>query len=170
VIAATGTVAEWAVGVGTLALAAATGWLALKAKGQVKVAAEHVVAIQRPLVAPVVTPEWDHLGRTQSRIVLKNVGLGPAYDFTGGLFWTGGFRRGLGPADGEARTRRADRNAGRGGGHQHQLGRGEGLSALPRLWRSRVGDAPSLPVGPRATIPQPFPLAYRPSSPLALAI
>jgi hypothetical protein len=85
-----GTAAEWAVAAGTGLLALATFWLALKAKAQVKVAADHVVAIQRPLVTPIVTTDWLNLVREQAAIALKNVGLGPAYNVQGGLYWPGG--------------------------------------------------------------------------------
>jgi hypothetical protein len=57
----------------------------------VKVAADHIVAIQRPLVVPVVSPEWvlpltDELYSDPlegSSISLTNVGLGPAYNVEG---------------------------------------------------------------------------------------
>jgi hypothetical protein len=90
VLADYGTAAEWIVGAGTLLLAGATFWLALKARAQVEVAADHVVAIQRPLVTPIVTTEWLNLVRGQAAVALKNVGLGPAYNIEGGLYWTGG--------------------------------------------------------------------------------
>jgi hypothetical protein len=100
--------AEWAVAGGTALLAIATFVLAVSARRQVKVAADHVVAIQRPLVAPIVTLHWFNHGSRQSRIALKNTGLGPAYNVEGGLYWTGGaggasgiLRTMLGPGDEE---------------------------------------------------------------------
>ena len=83
---------EGLVAAGTLLLAGATAWLAFTARGQVKVAADHVVAIQRPLVTPVVTPAWGDpiFGSARARIALKNIGLGPAYNVEGGLYWNGG--------------------------------------------------------------------------------
>jgi hypothetical protein len=103
-----GTWTEVAVAVGTLALAAVTAWLAWGARGQVKVAADHVVAIQRPLVVPVATPEWsvtldqDGFSREEESdwVPLKNIGLGPAYNVEGGLYWRGG----AGGASGLQRT------------------------------------------------------------------
>jgi hypothetical protein len=101
--------AEWAVAGGTLALAIATFALALSARRQAKIAADHVVAIQRPLVAPIITQEWERFGQAQARIALKNTGLGPAYNVEGGLYWTGGaggassiMRTTLGPGDSKA--------------------------------------------------------------------
>jgi hypothetical protein len=88
-----GTAAEWSVAGGTLLLALATFALAWGARKQVAVAADHVVAIQRPLVAPIVTPEWATDVRSDVEvdwIMLKNVGLGPAYNVKGALYWTGG--------------------------------------------------------------------------------
>jgi hypothetical protein len=88
-----GTPAEWAVAGGTLLLALATFRLARGAKEQVGVAEQHVVAIQRPLVAPIVTPEWADAYNSEVKvdwIMLKNVGLGPAYNVEGGLYWPGG--------------------------------------------------------------------------------
>jgi hypothetical protein len=55
-----GTAAEWSVAGGTLLLALATFALAWGAREQVAVAAEHVVAIQRPLVAPIGLHEARH--------------------------------------------------------------------------------------------------------------
>jgi hypothetical protein len=85
-----GTWTEVGVGVGTILLAGATFWLARGAREQVKVAAEHVVAIQRPLVQPIVTEWWEADSSRQGWIVLTNIGLGPAYNVTGGLYWKGG--------------------------------------------------------------------------------
>jgi hypothetical protein len=82
--------AEWAVPGGTLLLALATFVVAVAAWRQAKIAAGHVVAIQRPLVTPVVTPEWERDGVHKARVALKNGGLGPAYNVEGGLYWTGG--------------------------------------------------------------------------------
>lgn len=94
VFAEIGTWAEWGVVGATLLLALATVSLALGAKAQAKVAADHVVAIQRPLVSPIVTPEWADAVEpglfNVGWIMLKNVGLGPAYNVKGGLYWTGG--------------------------------------------------------------------------------
>jgi hypothetical protein len=85
---------EGLVAAGTLILALATAGLAVatvrlgqNAKRQVKIAADHVVAIQRPLVTPIVPAEG---GQSPRRIRLKNVGLGPAYNIKGGLYWLGG--------------------------------------------------------------------------------
>lgn len=98
--------AEWAVAIGTALLALATFVLALSARRQARLEADHVVAIQRPFVSPVVTREWDNEGSRQSRIALKNMGLGPAYNVEVGLYWTGGaggassvMRTVLGPGD-----------------------------------------------------------------------
>jgi hypothetical protein len=85
-----GTWAEWGVVLATLLLALATFALAIVARGQSKVAAEHVVAIQRPLVLPVVTGAWLEAWSRQQWIAVKNVGLGPAYNVQGGLYWLGG--------------------------------------------------------------------------------
>ena len=96
VFAEIGTWAEWGVVGATLLLALATVGLAIGANAQVKVAADHVVAIQRPLVTPVVTSQHESSllpadsGRMHPRITLKNVGLGPAYNIKGGLYWMGG--------------------------------------------------------------------------------
>jgi hypothetical protein len=133
--------AEWAVAGGTALLAIATFVLALSARRQVKIAADHVVAIQRPLVSPVITREWLNEGVHQARIALKNGGLGPAYNVQGGLYWTGG----SGGASSILRTTLGsdeyDRGARRRRGHQHQLGSSEGLPPLPRLGRRGVADA-----------------------------
>lgn len=104
--------AEWAVAGGTALLAIATFALALSARRQAKVAAEHAVAIQRPLVTPSKPPEYSReLGPGGPTLGLRNVGLGPAYNVEGGLYWTGGaggassiLRATLGPGD-ETSTR-----------------------------------------------------------------
>jgi hypothetical protein len=87
-----GTAAEWAVAGGTLLLALATFVLARGAKKQIGVAEQHVVAIQRPLVVPVVTEAWERLNELEPEpyVALKNVGLGPAYNVEGSLYWLGG--------------------------------------------------------------------------------
>jgi hypothetical protein len=75
--------ADWAVAAGTGALAIATFLLARQASRQ-------VVALQRPLVYPIVNKEWEKFGQTQSRVWIKNGGQGPAYNAQGTLYWTGG--------------------------------------------------------------------------------
>lgn len=71
-------------------LAIATFVLAWQARKESKVAADHVVAIQRPFVQPIVTEPWEAQGHRQSRIVVENIGLGPAYNVSGRLYWLGG--------------------------------------------------------------------------------
>jgi hypothetical protein len=97
-LAETGTIAEWGVAIGTALLALATFVLARQARNESKVAAAHVVATQRPFVQPIVTEPWEVQGHRQSRIVLKNIGLGPAYNVSGGLYWLGGSGGGGGTA------------------------------------------------------------------------
>jgi len=80
---------EGLVAAGTIFLGLATAALALVATKQVKIAADHVIAIQRPLVTPVIPSPGAGLGSSR-RITLKNVGLGPAYNITGGLYWMSG--------------------------------------------------------------------------------
>jgi hypothetical protein len=82
--------AEWAVACGTLALALATFALAWSARRQAKIAADHVVAIQRPLVTPFLPSQWTQGMPTGPALGLKNVGLGPAYNVEAHLYWTGG--------------------------------------------------------------------------------
>ena len=112
-----GTAAEWSVAGGTLLLALATFALAWGARKQVAVAAEHVVAIQRPLVVPIVTPNWLQEDVHKSRVALKNVGLGPAYNVEGSIYWLGG-------AGGGARLQRTTLGAGESG---RALALGEGI-------------------------------------------
>jgi hypothetical protein len=82
--------ADWAVAGGTGLLALATFALALSARREAKIAAEHVVAIQRPLVTPYLPPQWTTGTPRGPALGLKNSGLGPAYNIEGGLYWTGG--------------------------------------------------------------------------------
>jgi hypothetical protein len=94
-----GTPAEWSVAGGTLLLALATYALAWGARKEVAISADHVVAIQRPLVTAVMARDVmimvgpitrEAQTPREPKIGLRNIGLGPAYNITGGLYWTGG--------------------------------------------------------------------------------
>ena len=140
-----GTAAEWSVAGGTLLLALATFALAWGARKQVALAADHVVAIQRPVVAPIVTPEWATDVRSDVEvdwIMLKNVGLGPAYNVKGCSLLDGWSRGSVEHPDDAARIRRpADSRARSGRGHRHQLAGSERIPPLSRLGRDRVADS-----------------------------
>ncbi len=83
-------VTNWSVAVATGSLAFFTYLLARQAHDQVHVAQNQLIAAQRPMVLPVVDEDLDW---TDLHVSLKNVGVGPAYNVAGRIFWrdpTGG--------------------------------------------------------------------------------
>jgi hypothetical protein len=87
--------AEWAVAIGTAALAIATWRLARRAKAEaravatsVKVQTEQLAASERPCVYPITPHEWlAHLGEGGRWLAFRNGGTGIARNVRGQLWW-----------------------------------------------------------------------------------
>jgi len=87
--------ADWAVAVGTGALALGTFWLAWQArkeaaavKDQVTLQTEQLAASERPCVYPITPHEWlEHLGDGGQWLAFRNGGTGIARNVRGRIWW-----------------------------------------------------------------------------------
>ncbi len=81
-------VAEWAVAIGTLALAFFTYRVAQRAQGQIEFQRQEVLAAARPIIYPAGTNEWIQSGQRKRYVLIRNGGLGPAISVEGEIEWS----------------------------------------------------------------------------------